>query len=69
MSRKLLVVVLGAWMIAGTSISGCSPRPSDEELGKIETDSTQLPGGDEKYVLPEPHFPEDAPGSDPAEHP
>lgn len=53
---RMLVIVLGAWLILGTTISGCGPRLADEELGEIQTDADQLPGVDEEYVLPEPNI-------------
>ncbi len=56
---RMLVILLGAWLIVGTTISGCGPQLSDEDLGEVQTEASQLPGADEEQVLPEPHFAEE----------
>lgn len=54
MSRsRVFVTMLGAWLLVGTlALSGCSPRPSEEDLGEIETSRQEMPGAGEKYPLP-----------------
>jgi hypothetical protein len=59
---RMLVIVLGASLIAGTTISGCGPRLTDEDLGEVQTKASELPGAGEEYELPEPHFTEEDPG-------
>jgi hypothetical protein len=56
-TSRSLVLVLGALLFAGMStITGCSTRLNEEDLGEIQTVPGQLPGAGEKYALPEPYF-------------
>ncbi len=58
--RRMLVFVLGVGLIVvGAGLSGCGPRLSDEDLGELQTDGSQLPGADEDYELPELKVPEE----------
>ncbi|MHB8900960.1 MAG: hypothetical protein ACYC6Y_19610 [Thermoguttaceae bacterium] len=52
---RLLVFILGGWLISGAlATTGCSPRLTEEDLGQLQTQPSQLPGSGQKYDLPEP---------------
>ncbi len=58
---RMLVILLGAWLIVGTTVSGCGPQLTDEDLGEVQTRVSQLPGADEEPTLPEAHFSQEDP--------
>jgi hypothetical protein len=67
--RRMLVFVLGVWLIVvGTSLPGCGPSLTDQDLGELQTKDSKLPGADEKYELPEPTASEEESHMD-ADHP
>ncbi len=56
-TSRILLILLGAWMLAATTaMTGCSRRLTEKDLGEIQTEASQLPGTGEKYALPEPYF-------------
>ena len=50
--RAFLGLLFGIVLILPTT-AGCGPRLTDEELGTVILDASELPGADEPYALPE----------------
>lgn len=46
-----------AGLLAIAAVGGCGPDLSEEELGTVVTDMSQVPGAEEPYELPEPAEP------------
>jgi len=40
-------------LLAVAAVGGCGPNLSEEDLGTVVTDMSEVPGADEPYELPE----------------
>jgi len=54
-------LLLGIVLVVVTA-PGCGPSLTEDDLGTVVFDASQLPGADEPYAMPETHAP---PASDP----
>ncbi|NLS98182.1 MAG: hypothetical protein GXX96_39130 [Planctomycetaceae bacterium] len=65
--RRMLALVLAVCSIGGPALVGCGPELTEEDLGEVQTEASQLPAAGEPYDMPEGQFPADSESD--ADHP